>query len=50
MWDEEFALILGVTPIGRATVEKLQLNRDGVVNLRRALHVIGRHPPAEPEE
>lgn len=44
-WNEDFTLILGLTPVGRATVERLQLNRSGVVNLRRVLHQIGQHPP-----
>jgi len=45
IWSEETDLIFGLTPIGRATVEKLQLNREGVVNLRRVLAQIGKHPP-----
>jgi hypothetical protein len=45
MWSEDFTLILGLTPIGRATVARLQLNREGVVNLRRLLRRIGKHPP-----
>ncbi len=44
-WNDEFSLILGITPIGRVTVEKLQLNREGVVNLRQVLGQIGKHPP-----
>jgi hypothetical protein len=44
-WDEDFRLLLGLTPTGRATIEQLQLNRDGVVNLRFALRKIHRHPP-----
>ena len=28
-WNEDCTLIIGLTPIGRATVEKLQLNRSG---------------------
>jgi hypothetical protein len=50
-WSEHFAwsadslLILGLTPTGRATVEKLSLNRAGVVNLRRILRAAGEHPP-----
>lgn len=44
-WTEDFAQVVGLTPTGRATVEILQLNRFGVVNLRRALHLIGEHPP-----
>lgn len=44
-WSPDYASILGLTPTGRATVEKLQLNRSGVVNLRRALHAVDKHPP-----
>jgi hypothetical protein len=45
VWSHDRTHMLGVTPIGRATVEKLQLNRDGVVNLRRILSSAGEHPP-----
>ncbi len=38
-------LVLGLISIGRATVEKLQLNRAGLVNLRRILVEAGEHPP-----
>ena len=44
-WNEDFTLILGLTAIGRATVDRLQLNREGVVNLRRVLSSISEHPP-----
>jgi len=44
-WSEDATLILGLTPTGRATVEKLQLNRPGLVNLRRILFALGEHPP-----
>ena len=43
-WSEDFASIVGITAIGRATVEALQLNRKGVVNLRRVLYSVGAHP------
>lgn len=46
-WSDDFTLIIGLTPSGRATVEALQLNREGVVNLRRILYAMGEHPPAE---
>jgi hypothetical protein len=49
-WNEEFTIVLGLTPTGRATVQRLQLNREGVVNLRQVLHAIGRHPPSETQE
>ena len=44
-WDVDFTLIIGLTPSGRATVEVLQLNREGLVNLRRVLYAMGEHPP-----
>lgn len=45
VWNDDFTLIIGVTPTGRATVKTLQLNREGCVNLRRALYQVGKHPP-----
>jgi hypothetical protein len=30
-------------------VEALQLNREGLVNMRRVLYAIGEHPPQEAE-
>lgn len=44
-WSEDFTLIIGITPTGRATVEALKMNRPGVVNLRRVLFALGEHPP-----
>lgn len=44
-WNEDCSLAIGLTPIGRATVEALKLNRSGVVNLRKLLKSINRHPP-----
>jgi len=44
-WSEDSQLILGCTATGRATVEALHLNRPELLNLRRALHAIGEHPP-----
>lgn len=46
-WSEDFSEIVGISPIGRATVEALKLNRRGLVNLRRALYAMGKHPPLE---
>ena len=45
VWSEDYTRIIGITPIGRATVETLRLNRPGVVNLRRVLFEVGEHPP-----
>ncbi len=44
-WSQDTTGVVGRTPIGRATVERLRLNREGVVNLRRVLATIGQHPP-----
>ncbi len=44
-WSNDFSLLLGLTPVGRGTIEKLQINRTGVVNLRILLHGAGLHPP-----
>ena len=49
-WTADCTAILGLTPTGRATVEALHLNREGLVNLRRVLYAAGEHPPAEPDE
>lgn len=44
-WAEDFSTIIGLTPEGRATVERLKLNREGLVNLRAILRKAGKHPP-----
>jgi HNH endonuclease len=44
-WSEDELTILGVTSIGRATVDLLQVNRLGNVNQRILLKSIGLHPP-----
>jgi hypothetical protein len=46
-WNEDFTRVVGKTACGRATVEALQLNRAGLVNLRRVLVAAGLRPPAE---
>ncbi|MBD2112004.1 MULTISPECIES: HNH endonuclease [Cyanophyceae] len=45
VWSQDLTLMLGITPTGRATVDKLALNREGIVNLRRVLAALGKHPP-----
>jgi hypothetical protein len=44
-WNDDFTFMLGLTPTGRATIAALQLNRPGLVNLRRVLYAMGEHPP-----
>lgn len=46
-WSDDFTLVVGLTPTGRATIQALHLNREELVNLRRVLYTMGGHPPAE---
>ena len=45
VWSEDSAHLLGLTPTGRATIARLDLNRPSVVNLRALLRMVGKHPP-----
>lgn len=45
IWSVDGLLIIGLTAIGRATVDTLALNRERVVNIRAADWEVGRHPP-----
>lgn len=45
VWSDDFTELIGISPTGRATVVRLQLNREGVVNLRRLLRASNLHPP-----
>jgi len=44
-WSEDYISIIGLTPVGRATVAAMRLNRPGLVSLRRVLFLAGEHPP-----
>jgi hypothetical protein len=46
-WSEDTLQIVGKTPTGRTTTERLKLNRFGVVNLLRSLLATNEHPPKE---
>jgi len=43
-WSTDALYMIGITPTGRATIERLQLNRPNLVNLRKALLAMGMHP------
>jgi hypothetical protein len=43
-WSDDFLFLIGISPIGRATIETLELNRTGCINLRMALFAFGTHP------
>ncbi|MCP4754655.1 MAG: HNH endonuclease [Proteobacteria bacterium] len=45
VWNEDCSMIIGMTPVGRVTVEALKLNRQGLINLRKVLFKTGDHPP-----
>ena len=47
-WSPDTTTVIGLSPSGRATVEALRLNREGLVAQRRLLFEAGEHPPAEP--
>lgn len=50
-WSEHFIFskdglkIIGITPTGKATIAKLDLNRDRIINILAADQTINRHPP-----
>ena len=44
-WNEDTTQMLGITAIGRATVARLQTNREGVINVRQVLAIMDEHPP-----
>jgi hypothetical protein len=44
-WDESFTHLVGISAIGRASIERMVLNRPGLVNLRRVLVAADEHPP-----
>jgi HNH endonuclease len=45
VWSADTTLMIGLTATGRASIMRLELNRSGLVNLRRALVAAGVHPP-----
>ena len=44
-WNTDFLLMIGVTAIGRATINTLRLNRKEVINLRELTTLTNEHPP-----
>ena len=45
VWSDDFLQAVGLTAVGRATINALQMNRAGVVNMRKLLLMAGLHPP-----
>lgn len=46
-WSENGFEVIGLTATGRVTVSILQMNRPGLIGLRRLLIADGEHPPAD---
>ncbi len=46
-WNDDGLNIIGLTATGRATVVRLRMNRDAVVNSRRRWVEAGWHPPSD---
>ncbi|MDX2075963.1 MAG: HNH endonuclease signature motif containing protein [bacterium] len=44
-WDESGTKVVGLTPVGRATIEQLQMNHPLTVNARQLWVIAGWHPP-----
>jgi HNH endonuclease len=45
-WSEDGTEIIGLTPIGRATISVLRMNRPQVTSVRRLWVKMGEHPPS----
>lgn len=46
-WSDDWLTLIGLTPTGRATIIRIDLNRYNVVNLRDVLVPAGKHPPRD---
>jgi hypothetical protein len=44
-WSDDGTLVIGLSPTGRATIDRLRMNRDGIVASRRLWVEAGWHPP-----
>jgi HNH endonuclease len=44
-WSKDYTQIIGLTATGRAMTATLQMNRQNVINIRKAMFVMGVHPP-----
>jgi HNH endonuclease len=44
-WNEDASEIVGVTDVGRVTIEALKMNRSQLVRVRKMWVVLGEHPP-----
>ena len=47
IWSVDTLTIIGLTATGRATINVLAMNRERIIEIRRADLPIGRHPPLQ---
>jgi CRISPR/Cas system Type II protein with McrA/HNH and RuvC-like nuclease domain len=47
IWSTDKLYIIGLTTIGSATIQLLDLNRSRIINIRAADLIIDRHPPTD---
>lgn len=46
-WSADSALVIGLTPTGRVTIERLRMNREMIIAARRLWVDAGWHPPKD---
>jgi HNH endonuclease len=44
-WNEQSTEIIGLTPVGRATIAALKMNRPQMIRVRRMWVAMNEHPP-----
>ncbi len=44
-WSSDYLSMIGITAVGRTTVETLRLNREELINLRMITKLTKEHPP-----
>jgi hypothetical protein len=44
-WSPDYSQVIGITPTGRATVDRLKMNNELVQEARRLWASVGWHPP-----
>lgn len=44
-WSEDFTKVIGITSVGRVTIETLKTNRQWLLNIRTITQLTGEHPP-----
>lgn len=45
-WNEDATLIIGISPVGRCSIIEIKLNREKLIEYRKAILPFGVHPPS----